>query len=206
MRAVRIVLWLAVATVAGLSAGYFLFGQPEPQQPLRSAEEVARDLINGRFSLIDHTGAPVTEKTYDGTWRLVFFGYTHCPDVCPTTLGTIALIMDELGEDAAQVTPLFITVDPARDTPALLADYVVAFHPRIVGLTGSDEQIAATARNFRAYYAKSKPETDDDPDSYGMDHTAYLYLMLPDGSYGKAFSPVDTVETIVREMRARFKT
>lgn len=208
MRRIRIALWLAVATLAGLTGGYIATRPTDaPRQiPARSAEEVARDLIGGEFSLVDHTGHPVTNSDYQGSWRLIFFGYTHCPDVCPTTLSTVAMILDQLGEDAAEIQPLFITVDPARDTPEALAEYVVLFHPRLVGLTGSEEQVAAAAKAYRAYYAKVPlpgEEAVGADDDYAMDHTAYLYLMDRDGTYAKVFSPTDTVETIAGQIRSR---
>lgn len=208
MHKIRIVLWLAVATVGGLTAGYLAL-QPgreaEPPQT-RSAEEVARDLITGEFSLLDQRGRPVTDKDFEGYWRLVFFGYTHCPDVCPTTLSTMALVLDELGDDAAKIQPLFITIDPARDTPEVLADYVIAFHRRLVGLTGSQEQVAAAAKAYRAYYAKAPlpgQERVDAEGDYAMDHTAYLYLMDPHGRYATVFAPTDTAEKIASGIRRR---
>lgn len=208
MRSIRIAVWLAVATVIGLMAGYMAVreaDQPEPV-PVRSAEDVARDMITGEFSLVDHTGRPVTDKDYQGSWRLVFFGYTHCPDVCPTTLSTVALVLDQLGDDAASIQPLFVSVDPARDTPAVLAEFVALFHPRLVGLTGTEDQVAAAARAYRAYYAKAPlpgEEAVGADGDYAMDHTAYLYLMDPDGLYAKVFSPTDTAETIAGQIRSR---
>jgi protein SCO1/2 len=111
--------------------------------------------------------------------------------------------MDALGEDAAKVLPLFITVDPARDTPEIMADYVAAFHPRIIGLTGSDEQIAAAAQSHRAYYAKILMFEGDKmvEDDYAMDHSAYLYLMDPEGVYAGVFAPTDTADDIAARIR-----
>lgn len=135
--------------------------------------------IGGPFELIDHTGAAVTEKSFGDRHLLIYFGYTFCPDVCPTELAGMATAVDRLGADAAKVQPLFITVDPARDTVEVMADYVGLFHPDLVGLTGSDEQIASAARAYRVYYGRA--ETDD-PDHYLMDHSSLVYLMAPDGS------------------------
>jgi cytochrome oxidase Cu insertion factor (SCO1/SenC/PrrC family) len=143
-------------------------------------------LITSEFSLVDDTGKAVTEKDFAGKWQLVFFGFTYCPDVCPTTLTTVSTVMEELGDDADQVVPLFVTVDPERDTPAVLADYLANFDERIVGLTGSPEQIKAAAKAFRVYYAKV--EQDDLPGGYTMDHSAFLYLMDPEGAYATHFS------------------
>jgi protein SCO1/2 len=131
----------------------------------------------------------VTDADFAGRWQLVFFGFTYCPDVCPTTLATVSAALAELGEDADQVAPLFVTVDPERDTPAAMAEYLANFDPRIVGLTGSPEQIKAAAKAFRVYYARV--DKDDQPDGYTMDHSAFLYLMGPDGDYAAHFSHQD---------------
>ena len=143
--------------------------------------------IGGSFELTAHTGEMVTEKSFGGKLLLIFFGFTYCPDVCPNALNTVALALDELGAEAEAVQPLFITVDPARDTPEVLADYVTVFHPGIVGLAGTDEQTAAVAKAYRAYYAKVEPK-DGDPEDYLMDHSAMLYLMGPDGRLLTLFS------------------
>ncbi len=195
---------LVIAVVATLAAGaaavWFRMG---PGAPAPTATEVGRAIVSGKFSLIDQNGRAVTEADYDGYWRLVFFGYTYCPDICPTTLNTIAGVLDRLGADAARVKPLFITVDPARDTPELLAEYVAAFDPRITGLTGSDEQIAAAARAFGVYYAKIGGEGQDGAasDDYLMDHSAFIYLMDPEGRYLTVFSHDDPVDKIVAGIR-----
>jgi protein SCO1/2 len=140
--------------------------------------------IGGPFSLVDGNGQTVTERSYAGKWLLVFFGYTHCPDVCPTTLSDLAQALDQLGPQADRLQPLFITVDPERDTPQVMHDYVASFGNRIVGLTGSAAQIAAAAKAYRVYYAKH-PEGSD----YSMDHSAILYLMRPDGSLAGFMTP-----------------
>jgi protein SCO1/2 len=140
--------------------------------------------IGGPFSLVDGNGQAVTERSYPGKWLLVFFGYTHCPDVCPTTLSDLAQALDQLGPQADRLQPLFITVDPERDTPQVMHDYVASFGNRIAGLTGSAAQIAAAAKTYRVYYAKH-PEGSD----YSMDHSAILYVMRPDGSLAGFMTP-----------------
>jgi cytochrome oxidase Cu insertion factor (SCO1/SenC/PrrC family) len=157
-------------------------------------------LIESDFSLVDHTGEPVTDENFAGKWQLVFFGFTYCPDICPTTLSDVSMVLEELGDDADQVQPLFITVDPERDTPEVMAAYVANFDPSIVGLTGSPEQIKQAARAFRAYYAKVKQEGTSD--SYTMDHSAFLYLMDPKGAYATHFSPNDEPAAIADQIRA----
>jgi protein SCO1 len=137
--------------------------------------------IGGPFALVDQTGRAVADTEYRGRYMLIFFGYTFCPDVCPTTLSTVAGAMDKLNAyQQKKVVPIFITVDPARDTPAVMKDYVAAFGPAIVGLTGSEEQIAQVAKEFKVYAAKVK---SDKPGQYTVDHSAILYLMGPDGHF-----------------------
>ena len=136
--------------------------------------------IGGPFELIDHTGQTVTEENFDDRYLLVYFGYAYCPDVCPTELLIMGQAVDELGDLSNEVQPLFITVDPARDTVAALAEYVPAFHPRLVGLTGSDEQIHDAAKAYRVYYRLNEP---DENGTYLVDHTSYIYFMDPDGDY-----------------------
>ena len=210
MRKVRLALWFLTATAIAVLAAQLVIryldqpGAPPTQAEVqRTAREVAQEAVTGEFTLIDHRGTTVTDGDYRGTWPLIFFGYTHCPDVCPTTLAVVGLVMDALGEDAAKVLPLFITVDPARDTPEIMADYVAAFHPRIIGLTGSDEQIAAAAQSHRAYYAKILMFEGDKmvEDDYAMDHSAYLYLMDPEGVYAGVFAPTDTADDIAARIR-----
>lgn len=138
-----------------------------------------RSAFGGPFILIDHTGRTVTERDYLGQVLLVFFGYTFCPDVCPTTLHGVAEALDHLGPLADQVQPLFVTIDPERDTPTHLADYVGHFDRRIVGLSGSPEQVRKAAKAYHARFAK----VGEDSDSYLMDHTAMLYVMGRDGEF-----------------------
>ena len=203
MQTKRIVLvGLVIASLAGISVAWTLIDSRLLAPPPRK-EDIGRSLITGEFSLTDHTNRPVTQKDYNGFWRLVFFGYTHCPDVCPTTLGTISLIMEDLGGDAAKLKPLFITVDPERDTPDVLADYVTAFDERIVGLSGTPEQVAAAAKTYNAYYAKVLLFEGDvvRTDDYAMNHSARLYLMDAKGVYATSFSPADPVEKTVAVIR-----
>jgi protein SCO1/2 len=155
-----------------LAAGGYLFLSGSPPAAL---------MVGGPFSLIDGDGKPVTDQTWRGKYMLVYFGYTYCPDVCPTTLTNVAAALDKLGAKAERIQPLFITVDPKRDTPAVVRQYAAAFGPRVVGLTGTAEQIAAVAKAYRVYYAEHR--TGPGPDDYSMDHSSVLYLMGPDGRF-----------------------
>ncbi len=137
--------------------------------------------IGGPFQLVDSAGHPVNDQAFRGKYLLVYFGYTFCPDVCPTTLSDVATALDKLGPRADQIQPLFITIDPERDTPAIVGQYAANFSPRLVGLTGTPDQIAAVAREYRVYYARHR--TGDKPGNYTMDHSSILYLMGPDGRF-----------------------
>jgi protein SCO1/2 len=138
-------------------------------------------LIGGPFTLVGRDGKPVTDKAFRGKYVLVLFGYTHCPDICPAELQVIAQAMEELGPKANEIIPIFITVDPERDTPQVVADYVMNFGPRFVGLSGTPEQIAAAAKAYRVTY--SKFQEDRKSSNYSVDHSALIYLMGPDGKY-----------------------
>jgi protein SCO1/2 len=155
-------------------------------------------LIGGPFALTDHTGRRVTEKDFAGRYLLVFFGFTHCPDVCPAGLQVMAAALDQLGPKTEGVVPLFITFDPGRDTPETMKAYVSAFHPRLIGLTGTEADIKAAAKAYRVYFKRV-----DDPQSpinYSMDHSAFIYLMDRSGVYVTHFrhsaSPDEIAERI----------
>ena len=159
-------------------------------------------VLGGPFRLTDHTGRTVTEADFAGRFMLLYFGYTYCPDVCPTELGTIAAAMDLLGEQGERIVPVFASVDPERDTPEGLADYVSRFHPRMVGLTGTPEQVAAAARAYRVYYAKvNRP----DMSQYLMDHSSFIYLVGPDGRVRTLFRPETAPEAMAQSLRAMLR-
>lgn len=169
--------------------------------PSAGGVQLAQGLsLGGPFSLTDQAGRAVTERDYAGGWMLVYFGYTYCPDVCPTELGTMAAVVDALGPAGAKVTPVFISVDPQRDTPAVLADYVARFHPRLQGLTGTPEKVAEVARRYRVYYAKvQRPDMTD----YLMDHSSFLYLVGPDAKVRALYRPETRPEDIAAGIAAQ---
>jgi protein SCO1/2 len=158
--------------------------------------------VGGDFALVNQAGETVTESDFRGRYMLVYFGYASCPDVCPTELASMAAAVDILAESApdaaAQVTPVFVTVDPARDTQAVLEDYVAAFHPRMVGLTGSEAAISDIARDYRVYYAKG--ERVDDA-FYLVNHSSYIYLMGPDGDFITMFRGGSAPQALADAMR-----
>ena len=165
----------------------------EPQAPLAGAA------IGGHFALTDDRDRPFTDRDLLGHYVLIYFGYTYCPDACPTTLQAISQTLDMIGNQASKVQPIFISVDPARDTPDVLAPYVAQFHPRLIGLTGTPEQIRAVADAYKAYYAKYQPS---DGAVYLIDHSGFVYLMGRSGEYLGFFPPgtsADRMDEIIRQ-------
>lgn len=159
--------------------------------------------IGGPFELIDHTGARRTDADYRGKLALIYFGYTYCPDVCPTDLQAMASALDLLGDGARAVQPLFITIDPERDTPEHLANYVSLFHPRLVGLTGEAEAVRRAARAYKVFYAKVVlPESSD----YVMDHSAFIYLLDASGRYLGFFPPGTSPERMATIIGSHLKS
>lgn len=164
-----------------------------------SQDAASPPAIGGHFTLTDQHGAAVTEADFAGKYTLVFFGFTNCPDVCPTTLNTVSQVMDEVDPQGARVTPLFISVDNA-DNPAEMAVYLSNFHPSIVGLTGTDAEIKQAAAAYKVYYSRA-PQPDTSL-GYTMDHSAFLFLMGPDGRYITHFAYQDPLEKITTRLRA----
>ncbi len=156
--------------------------------------------IGGPFKLIDQSGKPITDQDLKGRPFLVFFGYTHCPDICPTTLFDVSEVMHALGKDADRTAALFITVDPERDTPAVMKDYLSSFDPHLRGATGDPAAIGAAEKAYRVYAKKVPGEHGD----YSMDHTALVYLMDKQGHFVAPFSlkrkPAEAADYLRRYM------
>lgn len=175
------------------------------QSSARSAAELMdavmwnREPIGGAFALRDQTGKRRTDADFRGQMMLVYFGFTYCPDICPTDLQAIGLAMDQLGAEAAKVQPLFITLDPQRDTVEHLARYVPLFHPRLIGLTGSIADVSQAAAAYRVYHNRVK--TGDKPDDYTIDHSAFIYLVDSDGKYLGFFPPGTDAARLVEMIR-----
>lgn len=196
MRRIRKLLW-AAAGVAALLLAIALWhersGEIAPGPPAGAPS------IGGPFALVDHTGRAVTDADFRGKYLLVYFGYTYCPDICPTTLQVVTQALDALGVAAAKIQPLLITVDPARDTARVLAAYVRHFHPSLIGLTGTPAQIARAAKAYRIYYARGGDDASDE--DYLMDHSSILYLMGPDGGYLTHFTSGIDPDTLAAKLR-----
>ena len=197
--------WLGIVACVAIAWGLVTLVKPyRPAVPGGGSAVIATKGadIGGPFTLTDHNGKRVGDADFRGRYMMVYFGYTSCTDVCPVDLQTIGRAMDILGAKGRNVTPVFITVDPARDTPARLKDYVAAFHPRLVGLTGSAAEIATAAKAYKVYFHKP-PGAKTASGGYLMDHTSFFYLMGPDGKLRAAFRPNTKPETLAREI-ARF--
>jgi len=198
LRGIRYALWFAVATLAAF-LGYRLWVL-DRDQPIVPAFETGSPSIGGPFSLIDHDGGRVNDRSWSGQVLVVYFGFMHCPAICPTELQSIAAAVDALGPAGAKVQPLFVTIDPERDTPAALKEHVGLFHPRMIGLTGSAEEIAAVAKAYRVYYKKI-----DEPDSqagYTMDHSGLVYVMNPAGKSVAIFRPGVAPEALAQRLKS----
>jgi protein SCO1 len=195
----RAILVIVAGLLIGAAAAIAVF--PAAQQALLPSSgpvTSGKALIGGPFTLTDATGKRVTDKDYRGRYMLVFFGYTNCPDICPASLQLISAALENLGSKADRVTPIFISVDPARDTPKKLGDYVKNFNSRFVGLTGTPEEIANVAKAYKVYY-KKRPNASS-PNDYAMDHTAIIYLMDPNGEFVTHFTPTTSVDDLTAKL------
>jgi protein SCO1/2 len=162
-------------------------------------ENSGQALVGGPFSLSDQNGKTITDADFRGKYMLIFFGFTHCPDICPAELQVMTAALDQLGNKADKVLPIFVTVDPERDTPEVLRDFVKNFSPRLVGLTGSPEAVAAAAKAYRVVY--SKVDLPNSAGGYTVDHSALVYLMGPDGQYLAHFAYGTSAETMAQALR-----
>jgi protein SCO1 len=170
----RVLARLFAASLAVITVNLAVEAAPNTAVP-RPPVDTAIPSLGGHFALKSPDGREITEKSFPGKWLLLYFGYTACPDECPTALNGVVTALADLGPLAAKIQPIFVTVDPKRDTPQILADYVKAFDPRILGLYGSEEEIAAAAKTFHVYYAV-RPLGNGE---YAVDHSSYIYLVNP---------------------------
>src|SRR5437764_8776240 len=190
---------LIAVTFAGIlviGAG-LLLGLAFRDNPRGAAGTVLASAIGGPFKLVDQDGKTVTDADLKGKWQLVFFGYTHCPDTCPTALNELALALDQLGPKKQSVGIVFITVDPERDTPAVLKDYLASFDAPVTGLTGTPQEVAQAAKDYRVYYAKH-PRADG---GYDMDHSAVIYIMDPQGRFTATFTPDVSADDVAKRLQ-----
>lgn len=199
----RKILFLLTLLLIGSATVLLWVDNKADMQPQSESQESGQAQLGGNFTLTDTTGKRVSDVDLRGQILLVFFGFTHCPDVCPLAMATFTSVLESLGDKATQVTPVFITVDPERDTQEVMAKYLTNFNPRIVGLTGSSEEIKEVAALYKTYYAKSQvpdastqqAEGEDHSahgmpakaDDYSIDHSGYVYMMGRDGKFIRIF-------------------
>lgn len=178
--------------------------QRRAPDPIPTANEAAAALIGGPFRLTDQNGKTVTEADLRGHWSLVYFGYTFCPDVCPLALQHMTAALDDLGRDAAKIVPYFITVDPERDTQAVMAEYARHFHPSLRALTGTPAEVKAATDAFRVYAARqggAAGATD-----YLMDHTSVVYILGPDGKYVSLFTHEANADAMTAKLKSLLRS
>ena len=175
--------------------------KPADQQNQFSATDITGADFAQSLNLTDHTGKPRALTDFKGKVVALFFGYTHCPDVCPTTLSEVAQVRDDLGSDAESVQPIFISIDPERDKRLVLAGYTKAFHPAILGLAGSEEETKSAAASFKIFYEREADTSS--PDGYTMAHSPGLYLISPDGEWLRQFTYGTSAAEILSDLQSR---
>ena len=197
----KLILVIVAAFMVGALAAFALLPSlRDVPGGLPSSSTSGKALIGGPFELVDHNGRAVSDKDYRGRYMLVYFGFTHCPDICPAGLQLISAALDKIGDKAERLQPLFISLDPERDTPQKMATYLSSFHPGFIGLTGSSAQIAKVARTYRVYYSRVK--NADLPGGYTVDHSTFFYLMSPTGEFVRHFSHSTSVDELARALAA----
>lgn len=187
--------------LAILAAALLCAAPARAETPAPGEDEQPETGIVSRYLLMDSKGRAISDQDFRGSFQLITFGYTFCPDICPTTLAEISLVMEKLGSRAGQLQPLFVTVDPERDTPEVLRRYTAYFHPRIIGLTGSPELVRRVADHFKVRYEKHW-EPGAEKDKYSVDHSAGMYLLGPEGGFLVKFAYATPPQEVADRIRA----
>jgi protein SCO1/2 len=191
----------AIALFIGAGIGFVQMSQNNnPNAQVVNKTTMAGVPIGGPFTLVNQDGQTVTEKNFENGYKLVYFGFTMCPMICPTGLQKIAKTLNEMGEDGKAITPILITVDPERDTPQVMKEYVQQFHPQMVGLTGSKEQVDSVVKEYRVFAAKVN---DEELTDYTMDHSSFTYLMSPDNRLIALYRDSDTAEFMAKDIKEK---
>lgn len=192
--------WLLLGVALLIALGSLIGVGAVMQKPIEGTGDYGQAEIGGNFRLTDQHGNRVSNTDLHGRYALIYFGYTFCPDICPMTLANMMAAIEALPEDPAeQVVPVFITVDPARDTVEQLAEYAPLFGDRLVALTGTDAEIKAAARAYKVYFSKASDAAAGG--DYAVDHSGFVYLMGPDGGYRSHFSHETPPDEMARRLR-----
>ena len=200
-RSLAILPYMALLT-AVLAGALWHLGDLRAQKGVETIPTGQKVAIGGPFELTDQDGMIRTEKDFRGKYMLVFFGYTYCPDVCPTTLAVMSEALKMMGQRGDKIAPVFITVDPKRDTPEKLKSYLDSFGPQFVGLTGSNADIANVAKEYRVYYREQSPDQKGD---YAVDHSGVVYLMDPNGKFVANYSLETSPEALAADLMKRLR-
>ncbi len=205
-RLLRTAILCLIGLAVGAAVAYYQM-QFETARVLKQGDSVATNAapvaglkIGGPFTLTDHNGNKITEESFAGQYKLIYFGFTYCPAICPTELQKITKVLNELGPYGDQIQPLLITIDPERDTPDVLKEYVSLFHPRLIGLTGTQPQIDNVLKNYRIFATKVE---DDNLNEYTMDHSTFIYLMGPNNDLMSIYRLQDTADFMLEDIRRK---
>ena len=197
MRIIRYVAWAMVALL-GTFAIYLFFSDEKNLPP---DDQISLENLGGQFNLVRHDGTSISDRDLLGKPHAVFFGFTNCPEVCPTTLYEMSDWLDKLGEDANKIGIYFVTVDPARDTPTLLSEYLTSFDPRITGITGEKSAVEETLLSFKIYFKR----VDGESGEYSMDHTAIIFLLDAQGKFVGSIAYGEDGQSAVEKLRRLLK-
>ena len=187
---------LLILLVLSIGTGLWVYKQTKSNNLNKAT------LVGGSYSLTDHNGKKVTDKSFPNKFKIIYFGYTFCPDICPTGMAVISQALDLLGNKAKRIKPIFITVDPKRDNVEIMAEYHNHFHPSFSNLTGTLDQIRRVAKLYRVYYKKSDAS---EAENYLMDHSSIMYVLSPEGEYINHFGPQITPEQIIAFFNRAFQ-
>lgn len=199
--------WKALLLFVGVGASLtYLFQNEKEKLKLRKEADanrgVGKPLVGGPFNLITHEGKPFSDKDLVGKWSIIYFGFTHCPDICPDELDKLGIMLDSLKSKGIEIQPIFITCDPNRDSPEVLTDYLSEFHPDIIGLTGDYDEVKRCCKNYRVYF--STPRDLKPGEDYLVDHSIFFYLMDPEAQFvdvlGRNYTEETAVEKIVKDV------